>query len=441
MLDEGEDIGMNLKRLLFGKRLIVLIGVLLTMAAAPVGILTFQQYMDAEATSGDGQNIDMPDLPSSAIGDAPSNAELEDLQTIADQKGITLQDAIDHYAWHDNFALAVSKIREVAPDAFTGAEIIDDTNAWVAFVGPAPQAASAFLNTFNSSHSDVSVEVRTGATFTEVELENGIKAAHYAVMEESEVLDASTSFDVSTSKITTVVVLEDTTPDSVLSDLRAIAKAGLTTATRADILNGITVSVSKSTQPILGVSEDASHHYGGEALVPTCTTGFGTKTGAGDRGISTAGHCQNSQTDDDDDLTFEEEHEGGYGDFQWHSGPDTHSDDFYSGSNTETEVYKRDVTDIGSPVVGQTLCRNGKMSHKDCQQVRKLNYCVGVVCSLVQMGEHLSTGGDSGGPVFYGGKAYGIHKGMVWDPPPFPREVFSRADRMMDAIDVRVTTD
>ena len=34
---------MNLKRLLFGKRLIVLIGVLLTMAAAPVGILTFNQ--------------------------------------------------------------------------------------------------------------------------------------------------------------------------------------------------------------------------------------------------------------------------------------------------------------------------------------------------------------------------------------------------------------
>ena len=40
---------MNLKRLLFGKRLIVLIGVLLTMAAAPVGILTLNLYMDASA--------------------------------------------------------------------------------------------------------------------------------------------------------------------------------------------------------------------------------------------------------------------------------------------------------------------------------------------------------------------------------------------------------
>ena len=40
-----------MKRLLFGRRLIVLVGVLLTMAAAPVGILAFNQYMDAEATS------------------------------------------------------------------------------------------------------------------------------------------------------------------------------------------------------------------------------------------------------------------------------------------------------------------------------------------------------------------------------------------------------
>ena len=49
---------MNLKRLLFGKRLIVLIGVLLTMAAAPVGILTLQQYMNAEATVSDALRLD-----------------------------------------------------------------------------------------------------------------------------------------------------------------------------------------------------------------------------------------------------------------------------------------------------------------------------------------------------------------------------------------------
>ena len=40
-----------LKNLLFGKRLIIIIGILLTVVAAPLGILTMRQYMDAEATT------------------------------------------------------------------------------------------------------------------------------------------------------------------------------------------------------------------------------------------------------------------------------------------------------------------------------------------------------------------------------------------------------
>ena len=48
----------DLKRLLFGKRLIVLVGVLLTMAAAPVGILTLHQYMNAEAAVSDALRRD-----------------------------------------------------------------------------------------------------------------------------------------------------------------------------------------------------------------------------------------------------------------------------------------------------------------------------------------------------------------------------------------------
>ena len=73
---------MNLKRLLFGRRLIVLVGVMLTMAAAPVGILTFQQYMDASAqevvlfdmeTDSDGNGI--PDAFEEGFNDIPQAVE------------------------------------------------------------------------------------------------------------------------------------------------------------------------------------------------------------------------------------------------------------------------------------------------------------------------------------------------------------------------------
>ena len=41
--------------------------------------------------------------------------------------------------------------------------------------------------------------------------------------------------------------------------------------------------------------------------------------------------------------------------------------------------------------VGQLLCRNGKVSNRDCQRVRKINDCCWKhLCNLVQMEHHLS---------------------------------------------------
>ena len=53
-----------------------------------------------------------------------SAAELQDLQAIAEQDGISLQEAIDWYAWRNNFSQAVSKIREAAAASFAGSEIV-----------------------------------------------------------------------------------------------------------------------------------------------------------------------------------------------------------------------------------------------------------------------------------------------------------------------------
>ncbi len=197
----------------------------------------------------------------------------------------------------------------------------------------------------------------------------------------------------------------------------------------------------RSTHPVIGIAESDTEHLGGEELW-SCTSGFGTKTSSGVRGIATAGHCNNnSQTDDGDNLTFKAEHESTHGDFQWHTGPDAEGDDFYAGDLSVLETDRRDVSSIGSPVVGQALCRNGKTSYQDCQEVRKLNVCKGSICNLVQMGEHLSADGDSGGPVYWVYTAYGIHHGAMYDPWPFSREVFSRADRIDDALGINIATD
>ena len=43
--------------------------------------------------------------------------------------------------------------------------------------------------------------------------------------------------------------------------------------------------------------------------------------------------------------------------------------------------------------------------------------------------------------MFWGNTAYGIHKGYVYDPFwPFDREVFSRADRIDNALGIFIAT-
>ena len=139
--------------------------------------------------------------------------------------------------------MAVAKIREASPATFAGAEIVDAGHAWVSFTGPAPAAAFDIIDIFTSSHSSISVEVRTDRGLSEVELQTAIPAVHYAVLGAPEVRDASTTFDTATSQIRTVVVLESTASDSILDDLRAVAEKNLIDATRPDIVNSITISV------------------------------------------------------------------------------------------------------------------------------------------------------------------------------------------------------
>ena len=57
----------------------------------------------------------LPEEAPTKIDDPPSDAELQDLQALADRDGISLQEAIDRYAWHDNFSKMASTIREAAP--------------------------------------------------------------------------------------------------------------------------------------------------------------------------------------------------------------------------------------------------------------------------------------------------------------------------------------
>ncbi len=97
------------------------------------------------------------------IDDPISDAEMRDLQTVAEQMGISLQAAIDRYAWNDNFSLAAAMVSESFPDSYAGAEIVNANSAWIAFRGDAPPGALETIAIFTESHPHITVDIRTNS--------------------------------------------------------------------------------------------------------------------------------------------------------------------------------------------------------------------------------------------------------------------------------------
>lgn len=285
----------------------------------------------------------------------------------------------------------------------------------------------------------MNVEVRGNAGFTEKELEKAVQATHYLILDRPEVRDASSWFDFSTKVITTNVVLEKDVDSAVLADLQQDAEGNLERVIGRSLLADLSISVERSQATVLGGDDNNGKHLGGEDI-SSCTSGFAVVIFTTTKGIATSGHCPDAQSDDGDNLPWEAQYLGSFGDFQWHEGTEPIVDDFYSENGTTLEVNLRDVSATGLVLVGQALCKNGVNGYKDCQDVRKLNVCNGIKCSLVEMDARLAASGDSGGPVFWGNTAYGFHQGYIYDPWPASRDVYSRADRIDDALGVNVLT-
>ena len=155
--------------------------------------------------------------------------------------------------------------------------------------------------------------------------------------------------------------------------------------------------------------------YGGLPLSP-CTSGFSVKKSDGTKGITSAGHCPNTQTYNGDGLTFESEKLTGSYDIQWYTTPGytvTNKIRWWSDGTT------RDITATksrSSQVIGGYVCKYGKTSHYTCGYISDKNFEYHGQATFIRVNntagyDDLSSGGDSGGPWFLTGDAYGTHVG------------------------------
>jgi len=146
-------------------------------------------------------------------------------------------------------------------------------------------------------------------------------------------------------------------------------------------------------------------------------------------------------------LGPEMQHEGGWGDLQWHTTGHIEPAYYYSKPNTRWPV-RSIATSISK---GEWVCAYSRMKgERNCDRVFRTSVSVNYSCCpkmkrLVAMERNSNIGGDSGGPWSWYDKAYGIHSGskVICNWLFFGckrRSVWSRVNYLGPSLGVQVRT-
>lgn len=185
------------------------------------------------------------------------------------------------------------------------------------------------------------------------------------------------------------------------------------------------------------VDELSQPTTGGGGAMTTCTGGFTVKVvGGTQEGISTAGHCGNTQSYQGIPLSLSGEASSGNADLQWmDSASFNWSPDVWLGSSPNWPVqHRKNWANVG---INDSVCRYGMMTGGCGIILDKWytpGYISGATASYGLMSGTASIGGDSGGPVYYGNTAWGIHSGVTGSG----RNIFTPHDRLSTRMGVQV---
>ena len=199
----------------------------------------------AAASSGDGERlVSHHNTATVSRQHTLSDAELNDLQFVADAKRITLDQAIERYAWRDNCSAMVMAIRDDDPDALVDAAITSASSAHIEFSGSISGDAQDAIDNFKSEYPGIAISIQTGLGLTGREVEDAVVGAHFAVLDEDGVQDSVAYFDSDANEIVVIVQMATPPSDEKQSSLEKAAERRATEATRPDITDSLTISLS-----------------------------------------------------------------------------------------------------------------------------------------------------------------------------------------------------
>jgi hypothetical protein len=172
------------RRLVAAAAALLILGVHPAIAALPTSL--------AQAS----ENVDVGILDE--VDCEPSPTELEDIAAIAEQDGLSLDEAIARYGWQGCFGEVTSYLSEVYSDQYAGAAIVEDgRRAWIAFKGDIPEEAHGLVEAI-----PVTVELIGSRGFSETELNETLQSVYFNISNHKDVVAANGSYDQETGVIT-----------------------------------------------------------------------------------------------------------------------------------------------------------------------------------------------------------------------------------------------
>ncbi|MFP3968692.1 S1 family peptidase [Actinomadura fulvescens] len=375
-------------------------------AASREGI-TLERAIDRHVTkvtsprSGRANGDTLPDIK---IDDLPL-AELVDLRLIARTERIGLAEAIDRFSWQPRFQEAADQLRKDLPWDLAGASISDDgMRARFAFKGKVPVAAVRLARTLPTA-----VELIGGTGYSEADLDRVMNTAHAQVAGQGGFTRLQSSYDTDRGLIT----IEAQRPKGYASTTNApaVPRSG-----NSNIKIEVKVTQLRPVRP-------ADRYIRGGGLLNGCTAGFPVKRiMTRETGISTAGHCASRRNTyrnhrihgGSTGIARKRTHQGASGDIAWYSrGKFSPSKSFYYDWNKSRWIHDRS----GMPGKGTRICKFGRTTGASCAKVRHANVTVSSGGRTYQHMVIMNGGGvrpgDSGGPWYYGNRAFGITHGYV----------------------------
>ena len=321
---------------------------------------------------------------------------------------VATEEAFRRLSLHDDLRAAVAAIKDREPDRFGGAwfEHLPEFRVVVRVKGSASLANDV---TQIASASPAPMILQLGADHSVADLLAGVQRVNESLRSHSRA--AGVSLDLKTAQV-------------------VIGTTAFGSALRRQIISEAAVPVRFEE----AVSFAPAHTYGGRQLdrfgMRECSTGFtvglrGTST----TGVTTAGHC--SEQDADRRMLYREkdgippywvylqgERWDSDQDAQWMIDKTGHPEypQFWTGTGWSAVT----ATAARLEMTGDAVCHWGATTGRSCGTIQSIHLDPGNICGPGENEDCAATwvdlrgstlvcdGGDSGGPVFRGGTAYGL---------------------------------